>query len=450
MSKLKTVALSDFLRLYRIKVLVQDDKNYKQVTISKSRGVLCRGEKQGINIGRKRQFIIDLDQHPNTLLFTRQTIIDGAIGIAPSEVDRSIATENMPMMSVDTNVIEMEYLKKLLVSEYFFEKIRKVKASGSAQKSIHERDFLKINIQIPSKVEQALICKKFKLLDHEHTDLNFEISNQKDLLKKLRQQILQDAIEGKLTKDWCEQNPNVEPASELLKRIQAEKEQLIKDKKIKKQKALPVITDDEKQFELPESWEWDRLGNICSKVTDGFHNTPKKLDNGRIYISATHIRETGVKWNSCLYVSENDHQELYRKTYPQKGEILITNRGAGCATPAIIDIEEQFSFQNAALIGFNQGMVNNKYIYFLILKMRDEIMKVFVSGGLQPMLSNVKLREIPVSFPPFEEQKEIVKKVKKLFAICDQLEGQITSSQTNAEQLMQSVLKEAFSQESAA
>ena len=324
------------------------------------------------------------------------------------------------------------------------------------QKAVIKFYFYYIENGFPDKVPDELKFCKNQLIDFARLvdsskvfskNIKNELTYQQTLLKKLRQQILQDAIEGRLTKDWREQNPDVEPASELLKRIQAEKEQLIKDKKIKKQKVLPEITEDEKPFELPESWRWDRLGNICSKVTDGFHNTPKKLDNGRIYISATHIRETGVKWNSCLYVSENDHQELYRKTYPQKGEILITNRGAGCATPAIIDIEEQFSFQNAALIGFNQGMVNNKYIYFLILKMRDEIMKVFVSGGLQPMLSNVKLREIPVSFPPFEEQKEIVKKVKKLFAICDQLEGQITSSQTNVEQLMQSVLKEAFSQD---
>lgn len=101
-----------------------------------------------------------------------------------------------------------------------------------------------------------------------------EFENQKELLTQLKQSILQEAIQGKLTADWREQNQNIEPASELLKRIKAEKEQLVKDKKIKKEKALPPISEKEIPFELPDGWVWCRLGEISSYLNGkGFNSS---------------------------------------------------------------------------------------------------------------------------------------------------------------------------------
>ena len=194
-----TIKLSTFLTPYRIEHIVQDDINYRQVTISKNHGISFRGDKLGKNIGRKRQFIIDLKLHPNTILFTRQGVLDGAIGVAPLEVDECIVTENMPMMSVNIEIIEMAYLKKLLISDYLYEKIRLLTVVGSAQKSIHERDLLNIEIRLPDIAIQQITSKKFNSLDIEHQYLNIELTHQQTLLKKLRQQILQEAIEGKLT-----------------------------------------------------------------------------------------------------------------------------------------------------------------------------------------------------------------------------------------------------------
>ena len=151
-----------------------------------------------------------------------------------------------------------------------------------------------------------------------------------------------------------------------------------------------------------------------------------------------------INWNQCLYINEEEHQLLFKKTFPQKGEILITNRGAGCGTAAIIDIDKEFSFQNAALIGFNQSLMRSKYIFNFLLKMRDEIMISFVKGGLQPMLSNIVLRTIPFPLPPLAEQKAIVEKVDRLMNIIDRLEQQIKHRKQLAEDLMQTVLRKAF------
>jgi type I restriction enzyme S subunit len=253
---------------------------------------------------------------------------------------------------------------------------------------------------------------------------------------------LQDAVQGRF--DFAQGPDEDEPASELLKKIKTEKEKLIAEKKLKKEKELPPIKPEEIPFNIPENWVWCRLGEVCTKVTDGFHNTPKKLSEGKIYISATHIREDGIKWSDCLYVSEKEHKELFKKAYPKRGEILITNRGAGCSTPVIIDIDEEFSFQNAALIGFNQQLVSNKYLFYFILKSRDEIMKTFVNGGLQPMLSNVVLGTIPIPFPPLAEQHRIVQKLDELMEYCNELEASIKQSQAQNEKLLQQVLREAL------
>ncbi len=312
-----SVKLGDFLTPYRFEHAIQNDRNYRQVTISKSGTVSLRGVKQGTKIGRKRQFEIDLERYPNTILFTRQGILDGAIGVAPPDIDKCVVTENMPMMSVDTSIIEMEYLRKFLLSDQFFEKVRKLKVVGSAQKSIHERDLLAIEIYLPDKDSQLEMCKRFRILDSEQMQLSQELTHQQTLLKKLRQQILQEAIEGKLTVDWRAKNPDVEPASELLKRIAAEKAQLVKDKKIKAQKPLPPITDEKKPFELPQGWEWCRLANLGliqgggtpSKANNDYWNgsipwiCPKDMKKKYLSDSIFKITSQAVEKSSAKYLS---------------------------------------------------------------------------------------------------------------------------------------------------
>lgn len=438
----KKVRLGDILKQYRIEHRVDDKTTYKQVSILNDGSVVLRGEKIGKDIGRKRQFIIDTKKYPNTLIFTRQLLLQGSIGIASDAVHNCIVTENMPMFSIDTTKIDKEFLILFLKSKVFKARISEIELSGSAQKSIHEKTFLNLQFFLPPFELQKEIVVELLKLKRSSDAISTELSHQLTLVKKLRQQLLQDAVQGKLV----EQNPKDEPASELLKKIKAEKEKLIAEKKLKKEKELPPIKPEEIPFEIPENWVWCRLGEICTKVTDGFHNTPKKLSEGKIYISATHIREDGIKWSDCLYVSEKDHQELFKKAYPKKGEILITNRGAGCSTPVIIDIDEDFSFQNAALIGFNQELVCNKYLFYFILKSRDEIMRKFVNGGLQPMLSNVVLSTIPIPLPPLAEQNRIVQKLDELMQYCNELEASIKQSESQNEKLLQQVLREALSQ----
>jgi type I restriction enzyme, S subunit len=144
--------------------------------------------------------------------------------------------------------------------------------SGAANVALSVAKIQNIQIPLPPLEKQQEIVRKFKSIVREEDELKSELTHQQALLKKLRQQILQEAIEGKLTSEWRTVNPDVEPASELLKLIAAEKAQLIKDKKINPLKSLPCITDDEKPFGLPEGWAWCRLGNVMDQLTDYYAN----------------------------------------------------------------------------------------------------------------------------------------------------------------------------------
>ncbi|MGB5109229.1 MAG: restriction endonuclease subunit S [Formosimonas sp.] len=385
---------------------------------------------------------------PHDLVISGINVAKGAIAIYQGDTPIA-ATIHYSSYTFDEAKIDIEYFKRFLQSPVFIETL-KTQVKGGIKTEIKPKQFLPLEIQLPSISEQQNIVKYFKSFEQELLELNSELSSQKNHLKQLRQAILQEAIEGKLTKEWRIDNPVVKgdpntDATALLAQIQAEKQRLIADGKLKKEKPLAPITDAEKSFELPDEWVWVRLGELCTKVTDGFHHTPKKLRTGVVYISATHIRETGIDWHDCQFISEAEHIPLYRKASPLKGDILITNRGAGCGTPAIIDRDIPFSFQNAALIGFNQSFMLNEYLCYFIIAVRDKIIKDFVSGGLQPMLSNVVLKTIDIAVPSIFEQTDIVQKIKHLIAQVDALESELKTRQTQAKQLMQAVLKEAFS-----
>jgi restriction endonuclease S subunit len=274
-------------------------------------------------------------------------------------------------------------------------------------------------------------------------EITKELSHQLNLVKQLRQAFLREAMQGKLVGS-APLEVGSETGHELLAKIKAEKAKLIAEKKLKKEKELPFITEDEIPFKIPEHWAWCRLGEICLKITDGFHNTPPKVSKGFPYIAATQVKSDKIDWENCNYVEEKFHRELYNKTTPIKGEILVVNIGAGCGTPAIIDVDFEFSFKNTAILKFNQYLLFNKYLFYYFILRKDEFYSNLTKGGLQPFLSLKILNEIDFPLPPLHEQEQIVANLEELMAICDGLEQSIKESQRYNEMLLQQVLREAL------
>ncbi len=272
------------------------------------------------------------------------------------------------------------------------------------------------------------------------SELQSELTYQQDLMKQLRQAFLKEAMQGKLVK----QNPEDGTAIELLEKIKADKEILIEEKKIRKEKQLPLINEEEIPFDIPKSWIWCRLGEVCFKITDGFHNTPPKITEGFPYIAATHVKSDKIDWENCNYVEEKYHRELFIKAYPQKGELLVVNIGAGCGTPAIIDVDFEFSFKNTAILKFNQSLTSNKFLFYYFLLRKDEIYSTLAKGGLQPFLSLKILNEIYFPLPPFDEQKRIANKLEEVMKLCDEVLESINQSKTEIESLIKTLLNDAL------
>jgi len=253
--------------------------------------------------------------------------------------------------------------------------------------------------------------------------------------QQLKNSILQMAVQGKLVP----QDPNDEPASVLLERIRAEKEQLIKEGKIKKErnpsiifrgadnlpyekvgKNEPVCIADEVPFEIPESWEWVRLGTILHKLSDGTHSRPHYVASGIPFISVKDISGGKLDFSDCKYITEEEHCELYSRCNPEYGDILLTKVGT-TGIPVIVDTTNEFSlFVSVALLKFNQEMLSNEYLACLINSPLVQKQAEKNTRGVGN--KNWVMRDIAntlIVIPPLLEQQRIVSKLQKILPFVD-------------------------------
>lgn len=193
-------------------------------------------------------------------------------------------------------------------------------------------------------------------------------------IKKLRELILELAVRGKLVP----QDPNDEPASVLLERIAAEKAQLVKEKKIKKPKVLPDITEEDIPFKLPKGWSWGRVNELSKQVTDGVHHTPKYIEKGVPFISVKDIDGETISFDDCKYISQEQHTEINQRCNPEFGDVLLCRIGTlGRAT--IVDTYKPFSlFVSVGLLKFFNEYLLSTYLHRvfhspLLLRQYDQI-----------------------------------------------------------------------------
>ncbi|HBV8783032.1 restriction endonuclease subunit S [Klebsiella pneumoniae] len=261
----------------------------------------------------------------------------------------------------------------------------------------------------------------------KHFDTLFTTEASIDALK---QTILQLAVMGKLVP----QDPNDEPASELLKRIAQEKAQLVKDGKIKKQKPLPPISDEEKPFELPEGWEWCKFGLISEFINgDRGSNYPNKNEyvvHGIPWINTGHIEKNGtLSITDMNFITEKKFNEL-RSGKIQSGDLVYCLRGATFGKTAFVKPYESGAIASSLMIirPFIREMGEYIYNYLISPFGRSQIFR-FDNGSAQPNLSANSVMLYAFACPPLQEQFRIHKKITELFHICDNLKLQTQSAQ---------------------
>ncbi|MBL1458462.1 MAG: restriction endonuclease subunit S [Methylophaga sp.] len=426
----KPVLIGDFLHRIKRPIDLDPASLYKLVTVKlKHKGVVLRGEKLGVDIKSKMYQVKEGD-----FILSGIDARNGAFGIVPKELDGAVVTNDFWCFEIDDEVVDKSFFLEL-TSTHWFDEICRKGSDGTTQRiRLQKGKFFNQTIYLPELSEQRKFNKWFQAIKVSNKTLSGELTHQQALLKKLSQQILQEAIEGKLTADWRAQNPEVEPASELLKRIAAEKAQLVKDKKIKAQNPLPPIVDEEKSIELPKTWQFATFES-CSINKDEHRIPITKADRNTKDKIYDYYGASGVIDKIDGFIYEGRH-------------LLVGEDGANLlarVTPIAFIAEGKFWVNNHAHV---IATVDSITLDYLAIHINAINLKPYISGGFQPKLSQGNLNRILIALPPLEEQQAIVTKVEKLLGICNQLEVQITQNQIHSEQLMKAVLKEAFNHNS--
>lgn len=449
MSKWQKVKIGDLLTRYKEPVVVRDNILYKRVTIrTKYKGVEIRDEEIGKKIGTKKQWLVKEGQ----FILSRIDARFGAMGMIPKEVDGAIVTNDFLAFDVNKNTIEQYLFYQLLKSPIFLEACKKASRGVTQRKRINEDFFLGYELIIPSRDAQKELCSKIELAEKGQETLKNQIDNQKTYLKNLRKQILQDAIEGKLTKEWREKNPDVESASDLLKKIKKEKEKLISEKKIKKEKPLPPIVKNEIPFEVPKIWVWVGISEIglCftgDSINESVKNLKYKvLESGLNYIGTKDVgfECSGINYNTGVFIPFDEAGTEFK--IAKNGSILICIEG-GSSGKKIALLEQDVCFGNKLLATQLFKPVSYEYIYFVYQTFLFENEFKNKSKGLRGGVSVNTFKTIKIPLPPIPEQLAIVSKLKTIIQKLDEAEKKIEKSFETSELLTKAVLAEAFKEE---
>ena len=362
-------------------------------------------------------------------LVEKNTIVIGRVGYycgsALKVISNSWVTDNALIVKYSNSLFFPDFLLHLLNQLNL-----KDSSVSTAQPVISAQRIYPLKFPLPPLNEQKRIVAKIEELlpfieEYDKKEQKLTTLNQQfpDQLKK---SILQAAIQGQLVA----QDPNDEPASELIKRIQAEKERLISEKKIKKPKVKSeiVVRDglpyeiingverciaDELPFEIPESWCWVRLNDYLD-VRDGTHDTPKYVVSGIPLVTSKNLNNGKLDFSNIKYISEEDHKQISLRSGVDVGDILFAMIGS-IGNPVLIKENSNFSIKNIGLFKKYISDTSMEYVYYMLLKLQDDMRKK-ASGGVQSFVSLSFLRDYLIPIPPLNEQKRIVQKIEEVFS----------------------------------
>ncbi len=376
----------------------------------------------------------------------------GSIGLADDESKTGFTSPDYTVFSCREG-LDPHYLLHFLKSDYGLEAIAR-NCSGAVRKRIYYSGLAEIELPVPSVEEQLAFVKRIdhisetiRLIRHENSD--------RHELPQLKQAILQEAIQGKLTADWRAAHPDVEPASQLLHRIQAEKARLIAAKKLRPEKPLPKITLAEIPFEIPKGWEWCRLGNVIGDTDSGW--SPACLKNEAPIGKWGVLRTTAVQVREYL---EHENKQLPPTLTPRPeaearpGDILMTRAGPAnrVGICCLVRATRPLLMISDKLVRFRPVLADPEYIeLFAATPQFQKLIEASKQGMAQSQvnISRENLTATLIPLPPLAEQAAIVERVEALMTTCRALEAEIEHARTHAAHLLQAVLKEAFAPASA-
>ena len=445
MSEWRKVKIGSFLD--KTSVLGESIENADELQhlgVSNKLGITITDHKKSKDIS-KHQYI-----EQNYFAYNPYRINVGSIGLTPENVVGLVSPAYVVFKTKEHLLLPELLLDFLKSSDGLFQ-INKL-ARGTVRKALRFSELCDVEMVIPPIENQQKILKIKQSLQKEIDLLSGENTNQQTYLTQLRQVILQEAIEGKLTADWRVKNPVQKgnpdhDAQALLETIKAEKQKLIADGKIKKEKPLAPINPDDVPFALPNGWVWVRLGSICQikggkRVSNGYKLL--KSPTPHIYIRVTDMKNGTIDDSDLHYLDEKMY-ELIKNYTIGKNDLYMTIVGATIGKCGIVPDK----FDNMNLTENAAKIIPYQINKIFLLKCLSSVFcqKQFLDKTKQVAVQKMALNRFETTLlplPPLAEQNAIIERVDRLLESVNALELQVQGRKSYAQQLMQAVLKEAF------
>lgn len=314
-------------------------------------------------------------------------------------------------------------------------------ATGSAKKAINKFNFAKYEIIFPDKKYQDKIVQRLSEFKNNFSRIEENLNYNAKLTTKLRQSILQDAIQGKLVP----QDPTDEPASELLKKIKEEKIQT-------KNRIKDSLDEIKALFHVPSSWIWCKFSNIIKHMEYGTSEKSSEINIGIPVLRMNNIQKGILDYSNLKYVSP-DIKDL-PKLYLQKYDILFnrTNSYELVGKTALFEgNNNEYTFASYLIrVCLFKNYINPKYVTYYLnsqLFRKLQIEPLIIQQCGQANYSGDKLKNVLIPIPPKEEQARIVEKVDELMQLCDKLENENSNAQKFSSELLQSIMQKYFTLE---
>lgn len=413
-------------------------------------------------------------------IFEPDTILINAIGdIGRVSILKNKASSNQQITGIRLNDnINVDYAYYYFVShrQYFYSDFSKTTLPLINQKKINLIPFHYPNIELQESIVRGLeelekikskddlylidelgwdekykeACKMFFSIQFVAKSIVHELTNQLLLVKQLRQSFLSEAMQGKLVASSpLERAGGEATGQQLLVRIKAEKAQLIKDKKLRKEKELSAIKPEEIPFDIPGNWVWCRLGEVCyTSGRIGWKGLSAKeyVKEGPLFLSVHSLNHGDyVDYTQAYHITQDRYDES-PEIMLENDDILICKDGAGIGKLGIINnLNTQATINSSLLLIRKNHSLNTKFVYYFFLSPHfQKIVNDRIMGATTPHLYQRDIVNFLFALPPITVQNQIVAKLDELMKTCDDLENSIKQSQIQNEQLLQQVLKEAL------
>ena len=311
-----------------------------------------------------------------------------------------------------------EYMKYFMESLLYWDQLRNG-TIATAQPNCNGKTLSKMILPLPPLAEQKRIVAKIEELlpyvdRYAAAYEKLEQFNAK-FPEDMKKSILQYAIQGKLV----EQRPEEGTGEELYRQIQTEKKRLIKEGKIKKEKPLPEIAEDEIPFDIPESWKWCRLSDVID-VRDGTHDSPKYVPVGIPLVTSKNLVNGVIDYGNVKYITQEDADKINVRSMVDDDDILFAMIGS-IGNPVLVKKDREFCIKNMALFKrFANTDISMRYVYWFLFYAQYKLKKE-ASGGVQSFISLSRFREYLIPLPPVAEQNRIVAKLEEILPLCERL-----------------------------